>query len=106
MPKSQQPSAGSDNPINELPGAAQQQPPEIPPAGGSPDGTPPAGADGNNAENKNAKPGKRLNLVRFLQEKPQVSGIRALLNAKYRNAVQTMAEWENALAELLGKKTK
>jgi hypothetical protein len=52
------------------------------------------------------KPGKRLNLVRFLQEKPQGSGIRVLLNAKYRTEVKTMEEWEIALVDLLHKKTK
>jgi hypothetical protein len=53
-----------------------------------------------------AKPAKHFNLVRFLQEKPQGSGIRALLNAKYRTEVKTMEEWESALADLLNKKTK
>jgi hypothetical protein len=53
-----------------------------------------------------AKPSKPLNLVRFLQERPQSSGIRALLNAKYRTEVMTMTEWESALADLLNKKTK
>ncbi|GHU11057.1 hypothetical protein FACS1894151_10690 [Spirochaetia bacterium] len=51
-------------------------------------------------------PEKRLNLTRFLQEKPQDSGVRVLLNAKYRTAVKSLAEWEAALTELLGKKTK
>jgi hypothetical protein len=57
-------------------------------------------------KSESVKPSKRLNLVRFLQEKPQVSGIRVLLNAKYRTAVKTMAEWESSLADLLNKKTK
>ncbi|GHT84365.1 hypothetical protein FACS1894137_07310 [Spirochaetia bacterium] len=100
MPKTQQ-LAGASASSDELPGVEQQQSPDIPP-----DGTPPAGAGGGNEKDKDAKPGNRLNLVRFLQEKPQQSGIRALLNTKHRNAVLTMAEWEDALAELLGKKTK
>jgi hypothetical protein len=58
------------------------------------------------SKQEEAKPPRHLNLVRFLQEKPQGSGIRALLNAKYRTAVKTMAEWESALADLLNKKTK
>jgi hypothetical protein len=52
------------------------------------------------------KPPVPLNLTRFLQERPQSGGIRALLNAKYRAEVKTMEEWENALAGLLNKKTK
>lgn len=53
-----------------------------------------------------AKPPGRLNLVRFLQEKPQGSGIRALLNVKYRTAVKTMEEWESTIKSLLKAKTK
>jgi hypothetical protein len=84
-------------------GEAQQQIPEDTPAGNPRDGD-----GGGNADNKNVKPEKtrKLNLVRFLQEKPQDSGIRALLNAKYRTAVKSMDEWEIALKDLLGKKIK
>jgi hypothetical protein len=53
-----------------------------------------------------AKPPKLLNLTRFLQERPQPDGIRALLNAKYRRDVKALTEWETALGELLNKKTK
>ncbi|GHV92009.1 hypothetical protein AGMMS50268_25120 [Spirochaetia bacterium] len=98
MPGKSQPSAEAVASSEELPGVAQQQPPA------APAGTPPEG-DGN-AKDKNAKPGKRLNLTRFLQEKPQSSGVRVLLNAKYRTAVKTLEEWETALTDLLGKKTK
>jgi hypothetical protein len=58
------------------------------------------------AESTKDKPPIRLNLTRFLQEKPQSGGIRALLNAKYRTEVKTLAEWETALGDLLNKKTK
>jgi hypothetical protein len=57
-------------------------------------------------KSESVKQSKPLNLVRFLQERPQGSGIRVLLNAKYRTAVKTMTEWENALADLLNRKTK
>jgi hypothetical protein len=84
--------AGGSAASEELPGASGQAPENSAETGGKfePDN----------------KPAKHLNLVRFLQEKPQGSGIRALLNAEYRTEVKTMAEWESALADLLNKKTK
>jgi hypothetical protein len=99
MPSKSQQTAEAAASNEELPGVAQQQPPEIPPD------SPPAPPAGDGAKDK-AKSGKCLNLTRFLQEKPQGSGVRVLLNAKYRTAVKTMDEWETALKDLLGKKTK
>jgi hypothetical protein len=90
MAKSQ---AGEAAASEELPGVTGRAPENPMGTGGKPDDKP-------------VKPEKRLNLVRFLQEKPQGSGIVALLNAEYRAAVKTMAEWESALADLLHKKTK
>jgi hypothetical protein len=61
--------------------------------------------DGTDDKPSVSKP-KQLNLARFLQAKPQNSGIRALLLAKYSAAVKTIEEWEIDLKDLLGKKTK
>jgi hypothetical protein len=93
MAKSQ---ADKEAASEELPGVGEQPPENSTETGGA-----------SESDNKPGdKPAKHLNLVRFLQEKPQGSGIRILLNAKYRTAVKTMAEWESALADLLNKKTK
>jgi hypothetical protein len=96
MAKSQ---AGKEAASEELPGAGEQAPENPVETGGQPE-------PDNKPDDKPAEPVKRLNLVRFLQEKPQGSGIRVLLNAKYRTDVKTMVEWESALADLLNKKTK
>ena len=52
------------------------------------------------------QPKDSINVFRFLQLKPQNSGIAALLVFKYRNEIKTVESWEGILHELLITKTK
>ena len=47
-----------------------------------------------------------INLYKFLQLKPQKSGITALLISNYKGEAKTAKQWEDALNSLLAKKTK
>jgi hypothetical protein len=60
--------------------------------------------DAGRGEDKPAVP-KRMNLIRFLQIKPQNSGIRSLLLAKFGALTKTLEDWEITLKGLLAKKT-
>jgi hypothetical protein len=67
----------------------------------------------NNSENQGGgKPPKTsakkqaINLHRFLQIKPQESGITALLLSKYRGDAKTVEDWEATLKSLLETKAK
>ncbi|MDR0473420.1 MAG: hypothetical protein LBH43_07100 [Treponema sp.] len=52
------------------------------------------------------KKNQAINLYRFLQLKPQKSGITALLTSKYKGEAKTLEEWEATLKSLLSTKAK
>lgn len=57
-------------------------------------------------DSKNIQEVKRMGLVRFLQLKPQKSGIEAILKRKYAMQVHTLEDWEQLTKAVLAKKVK
>jgi hypothetical protein len=47
---------------------------------------------------------KKMGVVRFLQLRPQTSGISALMKKNYSSEVHTLSEWETILENLLKRK--
>jgi hypothetical protein len=47
---------------------------------------------------------KKMGVVRFLQLRPQKSGIAALMKKNYSSEVHTLSEWETILENLLKRK--
>lgn len=69
------------------------------------------GSEGNATEStektaKNTASTKRMGLVRFLQVKPQKSGIAAIMKRRYASEVHTQAEWETLVEYILNRKVK
>jgi len=64
------------------------------------------GGGGKTDDQQTKNSGKAINLYRFLQLKPQKSGITALLISKYKGEAKTFKEWEARVNSLLATKTK